>query len=512
MAQPNITFIKGSGGLGRSLPSNDHISGLLFYTGTLPSGFTSGSRVKALYSVADAIAAGINNDYSDATAATMTYEITNAGATGDVVKITVVDLDNTGTTQTTTLCTYTKVAADSSIALLGASIASAINLNTPTHGYTASFTTATLTVTAPKRLGTFLNSGTPYVVTITGTIAGTLVQNVVAGVASLQASWYYHISEFFRMQPKGYLYVGFYAVPSPYTYTEIASMQTFANGEIRQIGIWKDATAYATSDITAIDAVCKGLDDLHMPISAVLGAHLTSVTDISTMTSLATFTNEKVTLCIGQDAGGQGNLLYVASGKSITQLGCLLGTIALSKVSESVAWVGNFNISNGIENEVLGFANGTPFSNASVTTTLLDALNTKRLVFAKKFVGISGSYWNDSHTAVAPSSDYAYIENNRTIDKAIRNLYSAYLPYLNSPIQLNADGTMSDVTVSTLENVGDVALDAMLRDSEISAKAVVIDPAQNVLSTSKLIVAVSLVINGVARYIEVPIGFKPNIS
>jgi len=32
MSLPNITFIKGQGGLGRPLPGQDYISGLLFYT------------------------------------------------------------------------------------------------------------------------------------------------------------------------------------------------------------------------------------------------------------------------------------------------------------------------------------------------------------------------------------------------------------------------------------------------------------------------------------------------
>ena len=82
MPVPNITFIKGKGGLGRPLPGQDFISSLVFYTGSLPSGFTTSTRIKALYSPADAISAGILNDSSDATAATGTWLITAAGATG----------------------------------------------------------------------------------------------------------------------------------------------------------------------------------------------------------------------------------------------------------------------------------------------------------------------------------------------------------------------------------------------------------------------------------------------
>ena len=47
--------------------------------------------------------------------------------------------------------------------------------------------------------------------------------------------------------------------------------------------------------------------------------------------------------------------------------------------------------------------------------------------------GYEGTFWNDSYTCILQNSDYAYIENNRTIDKAVRNLYVTYLPDLNGP-------------------------------------------------------------------------------
>ena len=167
-------------------------------------------------------------------------------------------------------------------------------------------------------------------------------------------------------------------------------------------------------------------------------------------------------------------------------------------------------MSNGNELETLAFANGQLLS--ALTENALSAINDKRHIFLKKFVGLSGSWFNDTHTAIVASSDYAYIENNRTIDKAIRGIYSSLLPSLNSPLQLNADGTLSENTVAYLESQAGVNLDAMVRNTELSAYGVTIDPAQDVLATSKIIIAVQLVINGVARYIVVPIGFTPKIT
>jgi hypothetical protein len=512
MPLPDITFIKGQGGLGRPLPGQDFISALVFYTASLPSGFTSSTRIKALFAPSDAIAAGILNDYSDATAAAATYVITTMGATGDLIVISVKDISPTGTPQTTVIASYTKQAGDSTIAILGASIAVAINAGSLTHGYSASFTTATLTITAPKQFGVFLNTGSPVVVTITGTIAGTLTQ-FTGGLASKFATYYYQISEFFRLQPQGILFVGFFAIPGSYAFTEITLVQNFAVGAVRQIGVLKDpASAFAPGDLTLIDGVCKANDALHKPISALYAADLSATTDISTLTDLSTLSANKSTPVIGMDGGGQGWFLWLTTGKSAPILGAELGTVALSKVSESIAWVGKFNISNGAECEVLAFANGQLLSSTAITDNLLSSLNDKRYTFLKKFVGISGSYFNDSNCAIISSNDYSQIENNRTIDKATRGIYTSLLPSLNSPLQLNADGTLSETTTAYLESQAGVNLDQMVRDGELSSYACTINPAQNVLATSKIIVVVQLLINGVARQISVPIGFVPKIS
>ena len=508
MALNDIVFIKGQGGLGRPLEGEDYISGLLIYTANLPTGFTTTNRVKSFGSVSEAVAAGIKNDYSDATAATASYTVTTAGATGDVAVIKVADLSTLGATQTTTLGTYTKASTDTTTALVATGIAAAINLETITHGYTASVTSSTVTITAPKRFGVYLNSNSPLSVTITGTIAGTLVQ-FAGGTVSNQALWYYHISEFFRLQPKGQLYVGFYAVPATYNYVEIQLIQDIAGGKIRQMGVLKGATQAFSQDAQAIQAVCTTLAGLHKPLSVVYAAEMQAITDLTTLPDLNTLTCPNVSIVIGQDGAGQGNYLYLTTLKSITTLGATLGAIAFSKVSEDIAWISKYNISSGFECDTIKFANGA--SVATQSQSLLNTLDNRRYIFLIKYVGIAGSYFNDSHTAVSVTSDYAYIENNRTIDKAIRGVYSSLLPNLNSPLVLNADGTLKDTTVAYF--IGQCApnLDQMVRDSELSAYQTTIDTTQNVLSTSTLVVSIVLVPIGVARNIVVNIGFTLSI-
>jgi len=506
MALNDIIFIKGQGGLGRPLEGEDYISGMLLY-GSLPSGFTSSDRIKSVGSISEAEALGISNDYSDGTAATGSYLVSNKGADEDTINISVDAINEVGIATTYNLGTYTKVSADSTTALVATAIGAVINAGTINHGFSASVGTSTVTITAPKRFGTYLNTGTPIVVTIVGTIAGTITQ-FASGTVSTKAVWHYHISEFFRVQPKGQLYIGVYGVPSTYTFSEIQLMQDYAQGKIRQLAVFKNAV-YASANLTAIQLVCNTLAGLHKPLSVLYAGDIKAVTDLTTLTDLATLTASNVSAVIGQDAAGQGNYLYITQGKSITCLGATLGAVAFSKVSEDIAWISKYNMSSGAELDSIAFANGTLISACS--QSLLNTLDNYRYIFLIKYVGIAGSYFNDSHCAIALTSDYAYIENNRTIDKAIRGIYSSMLPNLNSPLVLNADGTLTDTTVAYFTSQAEVNLFEMVRQVELSAFSVIINPAQNVLSTSTLVITVKLVPIGVARQITVNIGFTLSI-
>jgi hypothetical protein len=52
----------------------------------------------------------------------------------------------------------------------------------------------------------------------------------------------------------------------------------------------------------------------------------------------------------------------------------------------------------------------------------------------------------------------------------------------------------------------------MIRDSDLSDMSVVVNPAQNVLSTSKVIITINLLPKGTARNIIVNIGFNVTVN
>lgn len=511
----NVTFVLGQGGLGRPLPGQDYISGLLFFTGTLPSGFSSTDRAKQVFSLSDAESLGIKEDHADATPATSTNTVTAIGADGSTVTVRVPGLNGS----TVTLGTYTKTSAETDADDVAAAIALMINNGTFNHGYSATADGAPLgelIITAPKKMGIFLNTKLPTFEEVPSNSAFAItVAAFTGGVASKQAVWHYHISEFFRVQPQGVLWLGFYAIPVAYDYTEVTALQAAANGTIRQVGVYKDGAALAANgaDLLALHAVCATNVGLHKELIGILGADISGVANLSTLYDNRQIVANLASICISQDGGALGASLFQTTGKSITTLGAMLGAISLSKVSESIAWVQRFNISDGVENDVIAFANGQLWTNLTASNeNLATQLQDYRYVFLRKFIGVAGSYFNEESSAVNVTSDYAYIAGNRTIQKATRGVYSALVPALNSPIVLNANGTLTDTTIAYFETLAEGPLNQMIRDGELSAMQVAVNPSQNVLQTGKLVITATLVPVGVARNIQVNIGFNVSIN
>ena len=203
-----------------------------------------------------------------------------------------------------------------------------------------------------------------------------------------------------------------------------------------------------------------------------------------------------------------------------------MGAIARAKVHESIAWVERQNMvsttyagaglgktaqSLARELDVAALVDGTLMT--ELTPTEQDAINRKRYLFLCKHVGQAGSYWNDSFSADKPESDYGYIENNRTIDKAVRGIYKALLPHLSGPVRVDAStGKISVGTITFLETLAEDTLVRMEREGELSGFNVIIDPNQSILGTSKLAVVVKLIPVGVLREIKVSIGFTVKIE
>jgi len=502
---PDITFNVNTGGLGRQPAGEDHISGAIFYTSTLPSGFSSTSRIKQVFSLSQAESLGIlATNAGDETQGTGTLVVTNKGANGDIA--TIKFLEPSGSY--VTLATYTKISGDSTNDLVARGINAAINANTLITGYSSTVLSSTVTITYRKGLGVWPNNGTPLAVTYStgNTIAITINQAVSAGVASKIAVFHYNISEYFRLKPNGNLYVGIYASPSA-DYAEVTTLRDYANGTIRQMSVFHSFSATTIStEVGRLQTVVNQSKTDKKWISSILFApEISGTSDLASLGTLVGLSSANVSVIISQDGAAAGYYLWQTTSKSISDVGAKLGALSSGRVNQSWAWVAGFPMSNGVELDTIMFSNGTLYN--SVPQSQLDTLSDYAYCFLRKFTGYTGSYNNQPNTCSLFTSDFHYIYSNRVIDKAERVIYSNTIPALSSPIVLNSDGTMTDSTIAYFESLANTALDVMVRDGEISAYSVTIDPAQNVLSTNKIVETVSILPVGVADFIEINIGF-----
>ena len=143
----------------------------------------------------------------------------------------------------------------------------------------------------------------------------------------------------------------------------------------------------------------------------------------------------------------------------------------------------------------------------------LAALNAKGYIFGEPVAGLTGLYLNDSHTCVELTSDYAYIENNATIDKATALARTALLPKVNA--RLKADTTSGQLAAVEEQGLIAIAVDSLAgmetdgdisggRDAEINPD----NPDYDLLAGDDLVVAVSFVPMAIGRTISLQIGFN----
>lgn len=362
MALPNIQFNRSTSGLGRALPGTDYVSGHLHYyasAATLPSGFTSSDRIKKIFSVADAEALGITNTHLGETAAVSKVVIGGTPAVGNTIAITYAGIDGL----LTVLSTYTLTAGDAvSVTTAGNAIRDAINAGTQIHGFSATATTGTILITTTAGEGIFPNSGTPYVSTVTGGgMTATWTQptgsgSTVLGVAGWIDTLHYHISEYFRIQPKGELYVGLYEEEATYTFEAITTMQNFAEGSIKQISVFEKNVAFSANQLSVLQGIANANEAVYKPLQIILNAEISATASVASLVDLSTSTAFNVSVCIAQDGAALGNHIYKATGKSVGAIGAMLGAISLAKVSESIAWVAKFNMALSTELDTIALA------------------------------------------------------------------------------------------------------------------------------------------------------------
>ena len=334
------------------------------------------------------------------------------------------------------------------------------------------------------------------------------------GITADAESWavkvlHYQLSEIFRINPAISLYVGLFAKPTSYTFAEIKTVQNFAGGRIRQIGVWCGDKTFAADDVVALQGVADALDLVNAPLSVLYAPKVESVGSLPT--NVAGANKCRVSVIIGQAGSGTGAELYAATTNNeakstVSCLGVALGLLSVAAVHQSISWIKQFP--SGVS--IPAFGDGSLYR--SLDSALIEQLDTARYIFLVTHVGQAGSYINDSHTMDDAISDYAYIEAVRTMDKAVRGIRTYLIPELGGNVYVDSSsGKMQSFSVSHLETTANKALEDMEKAGELSGYKVEIDPEQDILSTSTVEIVIKQVAVGVMRRIKIQIGFVKSV-
>ncbi|MDD4700010.1 MAG: DUF2586 family protein, partial [Oscillospiraceae bacterium] len=316
---------------------------------------------------------------------------------------------------------------------------------------------------------------------------------------------YYHISDFFAVNPAAKLYVGIFELGvASHDFAEVLKMRDESNGEILQYVIVPNLPFVATQ-VTALNLQLAKLEDEKAPAVGVICADISAITDLATLPDLRTAgTSNLVSVCIAADLSTEAaEIKYGAAG-------LIAGAISMASVHENIGWVAKFNMALGAKFDAVALQNSIAVK--SLTKAQLDGLDEKGYIYLKKYPGNTGSFFNDSFSAIVPTSDYAYLENNRTMAKAMRRIYHYLLPTFNSPLKMDAStGKLAPATCSYFEVLGSKGLEELEKAGELSGWKVSVDPNQNVLATSEVVIEMKQVPLGVTRILKVKIGFTSKI-
>lgn len=345
-------------------------------------------------------------------------------------------------------------------------------------------------------------------------VISTIERAEALGITADAEAWnirnlHHQLSQIYRLNSGVTLYVGLFAKPAAdFTFAEVKQMQNFAGGDIRQIGVWNGNTALSKTDITTLQGIGKALEDEDTPLSIIYAPKVS--TPATLLKDLAGENKRNVSIIIGQDGEGVAATLHadaMRAGSTVSGLGIVLGLVSAASVHESIGWVAKFPTGVALP----AFGDGTLYR--SLDKGIIEALDNSRYIYFRTYSGLAGTYVNDSHNMDATISDYAFIESVRTMDKAVRGIRTYLLPELGSPLYIDAEtGKLRADTAKYLETRANKQLEDMEAAGELSGFEVIIDPDQNVLSTSTIEFVIHNVPVGVFRKGRVNIGYVTKLQ
>ncbi|MBQ4278354.1 MAG: DUF2586 family protein [Rikenellaceae bacterium] len=290
--------------------------------------------------------------------------------------------------------------------------------------------------------------------------------------------------------------------------SNISKLLTYAKGTITLLAV----TAMAEKASTIVTNVGKAQQlyawalARHMPLNIILEGASFPATYTEAPNIRQDGIANRVTVVISQDPDVAAKDAAFAG---YAQPALYMGTLAANTVNRSPARVRSgalpvikTAISNGKQEGTAGYYDDDQ----------LGAIHDMGYVFMRTFIGKAGYYWSGDYTAVAATDDCDKVQKGRTLDKAIRIMYSVNVDELNDDVEIDTSTgrMMPEVIKAYQKRCEDAILEQM--DDEISGVAVYVDETQDVLATDKLKAQLAIVGHGYTANIDLEIGFTKTLK
>lgn len=493
MSLPRVTVLFANGNLLANVSAVDGIAGLIcsgVATGGMPL-----KTPKQIFSLADLAALGVTGQAAGTVAATAgAFTIVMLGNNGDVFTV---------TAGATILGTYTKTAGETTASAVAGAIRTAVNSGTPTHGYSASGTGASITLTAPVALGSAANN----VVAKIAWPGGDITLSFSGGVSGITNEHLYRQVREYYDAVGGRQELWIMTVADTVTMAQALNKDTSdhaplllsrAGGRIRLLAVCRKPPAGYNGGADYLDAdVPAALTQARLLVTAQQdGLNFFRVLIEGRVQNPASTTYFEPQATANGCAG-------VVLGGSLADGSASVGTI-LGRACRYGAHIKLGKVANG----PLPLTSAYVGNKALADMSNLSYLHGLGYISFMEHPGKSGYYAGIDR--MASTDDYRLLAYGRLVDKAATIAAAVYIDSLESEVELEEGGKIASQEVAYLRAIVSQQIQALMGD-QISSHQVLIDEDQNIVNTGKLQVQLRIQPLGYASFIEVTVGLTASV-
>lgn len=346
---------------------------------------------------------------------------------------------------------------------------------------------------------------------------------------------WYHISEFFRLNPDGTLYVHNGNAVAPANIFAAAgpadAIMTASGNAVRFIGVvfgvdptdtitqtggfadfvattrtaaqaWVTAraAAFVYVDTVVIEGYKVAAVLVDQKLAGAPQVHVTVACDFGYMDSVDdAVVDLKYTAAVGTVLGSIG----------VRMLSESIGSVTLEKYPDYARGFANYSLVDTHAQRWLkpGLSDGTRTFD-SLSQAVRTELTDKAFGYAGQYEGYEGIYLNGEATSTTADDDFNTIHANRIWNETARRVRRALVPKMNSRVRIEpSTGRIAPATIADWDAAAKAALHALLAESEVADFTFRLDPNQDVIAQGKVVCKVRVVPQGIAKAIEAEIGF-----